>query len=64
MEYYEIIYCFLNKDGSIQRDEYDNEEFWGEDIWAETQEEAEHKFRAYFEAKKMNVEIVDIIERR
>lgn len=63
MKYYKVIYCFTDKQGRVQEDEFGNEEYWSEDIWAETQKEAEHKFRAYFEAKKMNVEIVDIIRR-
>lgn len=61
---YKIIYCFTDKQGRVQEDEYGCEEYWSEDVWAKSQEEAERKFRAYFEAKKMAVDIADIIERR
>ena len=60
---YIIYYCFTTADGMIQTDDYGCEEYFDEEIWAESEEKAVEKFKKYFDNRKMDVEIVDIIKR-
>ena len=59
---YKFIFCFLNKDGSVQRDLYDCEIYYDEDIWAEDEEKAKEKFLEQFIYNGVEPEIVDILE--
>ena len=56
---YHIYFCFVDKDGRIEQDEFEQEKYYSEIIEAETQEEALKKFYNNFENKP---EVVDIIK--
>lgn len=60
---YKIIFCFLDKNNAVQTDDYGCEMYYDEEVEAESKEKAVKKFKEYFDNRKMDVEIVDIIRR-
>lgn len=61
IQVYNIYFCFLNKDGSVERDEYGCEIYHKEQILAVNEKQAKQLF--YKDFKDNKPEIVDIIRR-
>ena len=62
MDIYEIIFCFLKSDGSVETDEYGCEMYHREELLAMTEKQAKELF--YSDFKVVKPEIVEIIRRK
>ena len=61
MNKYHIFFCFLDKDGRIERDKYEQEKYYSEVIEALSETEALEKFYKNFEIRP---EVVDIVREK
>lgn len=61
MNKYHIFFCFLDKDGRIEQDEYEQEKYYSEVIEALSETEALEKFYKNFEIRP---EVVDIVREK
>lgn len=59
---FNVIFCFLKNDGSVETDDYGCEMYHREEVEAESKEQAVEKIKDLFKGFEKQPEIVDIVD--